>query len=602
MKKIFRSKGFTLLELILVLGVGSAITFMKFQDMVNDQESLKASAAGQQIKQLGDAVNGYINIRYDKLSTLTNALGTGTDPGPRTCTTADSTCSITYQTLVNEGLLPSTYIARNSFGSDYTIQLKRGGTSPNYIIDGIIATNSAWIEGGKTRFDLLGKAMQTAGIDSGMSRNVAQVDGYGGSWNYTNVTFSSINKAGILGYRVGYNSAMYSVYLRRDGTLPMTGSLNMGANDINNAKNITASGTGNFGGNVNAGAEINAKNGYGDSLSFGGDAAGNDYEIRLGSPKQLTIYSPNAPSYSTVMAINRNVFVEQRLGIMGYDPNNIPSGWGGGLRTLDVYASGTVGAGDNSGNLKSYLSASGNVYAANNVTSSNTINAGGRITGGDIYSNTETYTNNWFRTMGDGGIYFQKYGGGWNMGDTATINAYGGKNVQTTAGFYGGYVKSSGNIDVGNQLNAQYVWASGNLNSNYVHSNGNIDANGRVNAGEFIYINGQSNVGNGCSPNGLLGRTPDGTSISCVNGVWKASSPVVRSYYNRVSAWRWPHAYASCPGGQQMVGGGGNCNSDSGIGYSTLVGSRPANGNTWEVYCDTGQNQNQTAEVWVYCI
>jgi len=599
MKKIFRSKGFTLLELILVLGVGSAITFMKFQDMVNDQESLKASAAGQQIKQLGDAVNGYINIRYDKLSTLTNASGTGTDPGPRTCTTADSTCSITYQTLVNEGLLPSTYIARNSFGSDYTIQLKRGGTSPNYIIDGIIATNSAWIEGGKTRFDLLGKAMQTAGIDSGMSRNVAQVDGYGGSWNYTNVTFSSINKAGILGYRVGYNSAMYSVYLRRDGTLPMTGSLNMGANDISNAKNITASGTGNFGGNINAGAEINAKNGYGDSLSFGGDAAGNDYEIRLGSPKQLTIYSPNAPSYSTVMAINRNVFVEQRLGIMGYDPNNIPSGWGGGLRTLDVYASGTVGAGDNSGNLKSYLSASGNVYAANNVTSSNTINAGGRITGGDIYSNTETYTNNWFRTMGDGGIYFQKYGGGWNMGDTATINAYGGKNVQTTAGFYGGYMRSSGNIDVGNQLNAQYVWASGNLNSNYVHSNGNIDANGRVNAGEFVYINGQANENWGCSPNGLVGRTPNGKVVSCVDGLWKGAtgSPVIRTAY--ASAYRFPTAVAYCSGSEKVVGGGGQCNTAEG--YIWLTTSRPNGDNGWFASCDTTKSITGTLTVYAIC-
>lgn len=36
---------------------------------------------------------------------------------------------------------------------------------------------------------------------------------------------------------------MYSVYLRRDGTLPMTGDLNMGGKSINNAKDITAAGT-----------------------------------------------------------------------------------------------------------------------------------------------------------------------------------------------------------------------------------------------------------------------------------------------------------------------------------------------------------------------
>lgn len=109
------------------------------------------------------------------------------------------------------------------------------------------------------------------------------------------------------------------------------------------------------------------------------------------------------------------------------------------------------------------------------------------------------------------------------MRDTATISA-GGSNLQTSSGLYGAYVNSSGNIDAAGTVNAAYVWASGNLNSNYVHSNGNIDANGRINAGEFVYINGQANVGWGCSPNGLQGRTPEGAILSCVNGVWKSSS------------------------------------------------------------------------------
>jgi hypothetical protein len=34
------------------------------------QEDLVAKTAGDQIKQLGEAVNGYISMRYDKLSTL----------------------------------------------------------------------------------------------------------------------------------------------------------------------------------------------------------------------------------------------------------------------------------------------------------------------------------------------------------------------------------------------------------------------------------------------------------------------------------------------------------------------------------------------------
>ena len=49
-KNMFK-KGFSLLELILVLGVGTMVAFMKFQDMRNEQESALASAVGQQLKQ-----------------------------------------------------------------------------------------------------------------------------------------------------------------------------------------------------------------------------------------------------------------------------------------------------------------------------------------------------------------------------------------------------------------------------------------------------------------------------------------------------------------------------------------------------------------------
>ena len=66
-------KGFSLLELVLVLGVGTAMAFIKFQDMKNEQEVAIANTVGAQIKQVGEAVNRYISIRYDKLSTLTSS-------------------------------------------------------------------------------------------------------------------------------------------------------------------------------------------------------------------------------------------------------------------------------------------------------------------------------------------------------------------------------------------------------------------------------------------------------------------------------------------------------------------------------------------------
>ncbi|MCZ5841208.1 prepilin-type N-terminal cleavage/methylation domain-containing protein, partial [Escherichia coli] len=59
---MIKKKGFTLLEVSIVLGIGTLIAFMKFQDMRNNQESVLADNVGTQIKQLGEAVNRYISI------------------------------------------------------------------------------------------------------------------------------------------------------------------------------------------------------------------------------------------------------------------------------------------------------------------------------------------------------------------------------------------------------------------------------------------------------------------------------------------------------------------------------------------------------------
>ncbi|WP_333620307.1 hypothetical protein [Pantoea septica] len=134
--------------------------------------------------------------------------------------------------MVNDGLLPSSFNGINANKSSYTIILKREGNSPNYIINGLVTINNACTEGSQIRYDLLGKAMQAAGIDSGMLKTASDVSGYSGSWSEQSSDFSNINKTGILGYRVGYDSSMHSVYLRRDGTLPMTGDLNMGSQNI----------------------------------------------------------------------------------------------------------------------------------------------------------------------------------------------------------------------------------------------------------------------------------------------------------------------------------------------------------------------------------
>lgn len=173
MKFSFKRKnltGFTLVELVLVISVGLMMSFFAFQQMVHKQDDKTAESVGQQLKKIGESVNSYIVTRYEPLSSLSNSTGSTSDPGPRTCSTATNSCTITIQTLINEGMLPNSYSNTNLFSSPYTIILKRSGTAPYYNINGLVTTNNAWIgAGNKIRYDLLGKAMQEAGVDSGVS-------------------------------------------------------------------------------------------------------------------------------------------------------------------------------------------------------------------------------------------------------------------------------------------------------------------------------------------------------------------------------------------------------------------------------------------------
>jgi len=378
MKKQNR-KGFSLLELVLVLGVGSMMAFMRFQDMKNEQETMMANAVGQQMKQIGEAVNGYINIRYDKLSTLTSSSSQSSDPGPRVCNA--SSCEITYQTLVNEGLLPASYTGINAQKSSYKIILKRSGISPNYVVNGLITTTLPWVEGDKYRYDLLGRAMQAAGIDSGMTQSAS---GLQGAWKETSTDYSNISSAGLMAYRVGYDSAMYSVYLRRDGTLPMTGDLNMDGHNIKNVNNLTATGDLTTTGDI-SGKDINASgllatNGFSTSDKPDGWAGGiRTFDVYASGGYYLTSQGATAKSKDWAFMVNNSgeADLKKQLSVGGEAAaKKFPSWWyGKGIKTFDLYASGSIGAGDKNGNLKAYMNLSGDIHADRNISASGNIHS-----------------------------------------------------------------------------------------------------------------------------------------------------------------------------------------------------------------------------------
>lgn len=538
-------RGFSLLELTLVLGVGTMIAFMKFQDMRNEQEAIVARSVGQQMKQMGEAVNKYISIRYDKLATLSNAAGNGTDPGPRTCTT--SGCDITYQTLINEGLLPSSYTGINVAKSSYKIFLKRSGTSPNYVINGLVTTSSSWTENGAIRYDLIGKAIQEAGIDSGVTKTATTVSGYNGQWTETATNFPIITTAGQFAYRTGYNASLYSVYLRRDGSLPMTGDLNMGGRSISNADKISASGDLTIGGkttlnntlqvnadinstgNISSGNWLLARNGSGKVIRIGGDNNG-DYDFSFEPTSSPTIGF--FPSDSTTK------FLFNFRGDVGVSTPN------GATRTITLDSS--------TGNITS----NGNINAANWLIAHN---GGGNTMsiGGDGAPAADGTVGNDYEIKMDTAKSLTI----WN---TALSN----DRAKTLLDVWGSQ-RILGNLNV----------VASNTATGDIAASGNITATGSAKADNFQPTS-TAVVGNACNYSGAISRDSAGFTLSCQSGKWQRQyNPVVTLRDDGV--WAANSDFQACNSDEVVVGGGGQCEDPA---HHFIHYSAPSN-NGWSIDC-----------------
>lgn len=508
-------KGFSFIEVTLVLAVSTVIGFLAFSQFIKEQDYLKAKYSGEQIKQIGDAVNAYISNHYDTLSTLTNATGATLDIGPRTCTVGLGSCSISISTLLNEGLLNSSFVGKNVYGSGYSILLKRTGISPYYKINGIVITDTPLKTGDNIRYDLLGVAMKSAGIDSGMTRDSSSlVSGFNGAWNAGSSDYSVINKSGLLAYQAGYGTYNYSVFLRRDGTLPMTGDLNMGSNNINSLNNVTANGT------------ITTNN----------------------------LRTRGAAVMDSTLTVSGNATFASNISVKGADIEDVPPGYIGGIRTPDVYAHGglfisklgTKVADKNwafMANRDGYLGISGNMNAEGTITAKGFISAGreviARNSAGDAI-HLGGYDGNDFELKLDNSDKMLTI---WWADLYQQQDVYRDRTILQTWG--------SAYID-GDLRTSRNIFASGNIMAS------SIQTSGRITTNEFLQIGGVATLGATCPNNGLQGRTSAGAILSCVSGKWSTAgftsfvSATGASKCNSTSG----QSIAYCPAGYKLISGG----------------------------------------------
>ena len=490
-------------------------------------ENLQATTTGQQMQMVGQSLNNYIALRYNDLITMTSVSGAGTatDPGPRTCYAPSGMCVITSQTLINNGLLPSSFSGINPFGATYDYYIRVSGTAPNYDVEGLVLTSAPYFTGGSTpRYDLLGEAMLNAGADSGMTRNTGtEIDGLNGAWvdcsasggaclnsDWTgcNGTAGSpcFNSLGLLAYRAGYGSSAYAAYLRLDGSTPMTGNLNMGGNDIVNVGNIAATGT----------------------------ITANNLVTNPGATALVLDSSANGTTFATgtgSLAIRNNngVLIQNTAGTA---PGNLSAGvisGTGGSFSGNLTTTGTLTA--TNVDASNLVYSGGNIQANGNLLSNGSVIANGTVTGNapspgtaGVIANGNLQANNGsVVTTGNTGWFNSTYNGGWYMSDSTWLRAINNVGVLTT-----------GPID-----------------------GGSLTATGNVTAGAYVQINGQVTAGTACATNGLQAISATGKLLSCVSGVWSSAGgytnyTTVTGPTEGYNVW----SYAVCPAGYSLVSGG----------------------------------------------
>lgn len=244
-------QGFSLLELILVLGISTLVGISMIQFEARRASIAKAENAGVQLGLVGKAFSSYINREIVDISeAMTNNQVVDI---PFNVLRGENT-NIGAKVIKGHEILSTSFQPRSSFGPNFVLQLRK----KNDRIEGLVITDRPICEkdnaaacgtaSNPIKYDWIGAAMKKVGPYAGMTYNQATtLTGYNAGWQELGTgtaAFSKINAAGLMAYKVfGTSIGDYdNIYLRLDGTSTMRGNLNMGNANLNNATNIQYSG------------------------------------------------------------------------------------------------------------------------------------------------------------------------------------------------------------------------------------------------------------------------------------------------------------------------------------------------------------------------
>jgi type II secretory pathway pseudopilin PulG len=236
-------QGFTLVEVGIAAVLSAAIAALLLSIDADRLRTQIAENQGQLLSTINNAVNGYEAANFNALVNHSGVAGVANAYAP------------TLAELSSLGYLSNVYSTQNLFGGGYAINLSllpTGCIPVNCNVGGLVALSTPILgQDGQVDVAAAGEAMIAAGGDGGMSSAASPgtIAGPNSTWTAVNPMG---NVSGIVAMRNGYLSSSYAAFVRRDGSLPMTGNFNLGGNNVTNTNIVSANG-------VNA-TSVNAAN------------------------------------------------------------------------------------------------------------------------------------------------------------------------------------------------------------------------------------------------------------------------------------------------------------------------------------------------------
>jgi type II secretory pathway pseudopilin PulG len=497
-------RGVTLIELILVVGLLAMITILNFYEKQADFEQARARIVGSLIFQYNNAVRNALaqNIPASSVTYLGSSwLKSSACGGMLTPGTEYLPCDFPLATAANP--VP---FGRLSFTTTVAVS----GTPPNRKFTATTSTSAFSVgepgAGLKVRADLSGLAVLAAAsaVGAGVQTNSGGLTPIAAT---SDARYTSDPITAVITF-VSSNNAATDVWLRTDGSNSMHKTLNFDSPLFADRQITGASRIQNLAGQA----------------------------IFLGSGSGLTPMSAVGVVVDTSAEILGGFRVRNDFQV---DGNSILSGsaWVNG--NMNVHGSTNV---------------DGNIFSIGQISTNANVSAGVGVVGqwfsdandGNYYvdPNGTSRQNAVLANTSYASVFYDINNTGYYVqpANTSRLNAV-QSNVEYSGVFYdinntGFYLQPSG----ANRLNG--IWSNGLINY------------GSIEVGQFIQLDAVSNEGWGCAPSGMLSRTADGSSLSCVNGIWrKAGGSAPTCYHYTIPGYAaYDVTVWACPAGMTKMG------------------------------------------------